>query len=117
MRRIVSSTTLVMEAFVVAFTIVLAKDSASGGELAALAVFAVVLLAFPGVLSRPGAYVVASLLQVLLVLTGLIVTVMWFLGVVFAVIWFGFLALSVGVERDQRARAAASPSSAGEQRR
>lgn len=109
MRRIVSSTTLVMEAFVLGFAILIARENdAPGWQLAALAVFALVLLLFPRVLSRRGAYTVGSALQVALVLTGLIVSVMWFLGTLFAVLWFGFLALSIGVENDQRARAAAA---------
>ncbi len=115
MRRIVSSTTLVMEAFVLAFALLIARDRhVAGWPVACLAVLAVVLLLFPGVLRRRGAYAVGSVLQVALVLTGLIVSVMWFLGTLFAVLWFGFLALSIGVENDQRARAAAE--AAGDRR-
>lgn len=104
MRRIVSSSTLVLEALLLGIALLIARNDASGAAVGAIAVLAVVLLVFPGMLGRPGAYVIGSLLQIPLILTGLAVPVMWFLGTLFAALWFGWLALSVAVERDQAAR-------------
>lgn len=62
-----------------------------------------------GLLRFPWAYVVGSLLQVLLVLAGLVVPVMFGLGAVFALLWFLALYLAARVGRIRQAQESAAP--------
>lgn len=108
MRRQLAALVLVLEAMVVFFAILVAKDLSdlSTGSLTLLGGgLALVCLLLSGLLRYPWAYAVGSLLQVVLILCGLVVPVMWFVGALFAVMWFGFLYLSAYVDRLNHARA------------
>jgi Protein of unknown function (DUF4233) len=92
MRRL-CATVLIMEAVVIALaiapaiTIAHARPVAAGTTWGALAVLAVLLAAVVG---RPGqrwALVGGSVLQILVIVTGVVVPVMYGLGAVFAVLW------------------------------
>jgi len=92
MRRL-CSTVLIMEAVVIALaiapaiTIAHAKPAAAGATWGALAALAVLLAAVVG---RPGqrwALVGGTVLQLLVIATGVIVPVMYGLGVIFAGLW------------------------------
>lgn len=106
-RRILCASVLVAESLVVLLAVLVAKDltdvpgpalvaAGGGGALACL------LLA--GLLRFRWAYLLGSALQVLLVLAGLVVPVMFFVGGLFALLWFLALHLAARIEREQRAR-------------
>lgn len=62
-----------------------------GGQLTLLLVLAVVLVLASGVQRRPQGLVVATVLQVPLLLTGFVNGAMWFVGGVFVLIWLYLL--------------------------
>jgi hypothetical protein len=68
-------------------------DGLSGGRLAFLLGLAVVLILAAGVQRRPWGLYVGTALQVPLLLTGLLNSVMWFLGGAFVLIWLYLLQL------------------------
>ena len=113
MRRRLASVVLVFEAMVVFFAILVAKDLSdlSTGQLALLGGgLCLACLLLCGLLRHSWAYVAGSLLQVAIVLTGLVVPVMWFVGAGFAALWFGFLVMAGRMERNvERLQAARSP--------
>jgi hypothetical protein len=108
-RRMVCSTVLVSEALVIGFAVLVAKDLSDVSTPVLLVVGgggALLCLLLAGMLRRPWAYAVGTLLQLLLLVTGLVVPVMWGLGALFGLIWVGTLLLSRRVERIQRAHEA-----------
>lgn len=105
---------LVAEALVVFFTVLVAKDLSGLGAGRVVPVglgVAAACLLLTGLLRFGWAYVVGSLLQVVLVLAGLVVPVMFALGTVFALLWFLalYLAVRVGRIRQQQETEAAPP--------
>ncbi|RKS73834.1 uncharacterized protein DUF4233 [Motilibacter peucedani] len=87
---------------VVFFAILVAKDLSdlSTGWLTVLGGgLALACLLLSGLLRHEWAFVAGSVLQVVLVLCGLVVPVMWFVGALFAAMWFGFLWLSAKAAR------------------
>lgn len=66
----------------------------------------VACVALAGLLRRPWAIPAGSVLQVLIVGTGVVVPTMYFLGAIFAALWF--LAIFLG-RRVERLQAAAAP--------
>jgi Protein of unknown function (DUF4233) len=85
---------LVLEAIVVLFVprgIAQTAEGLGGVRLTLLLVLAVVLVLASGVQRRPQGLVVATALQVPLLLTGLLNGVMWFVGGVFVLIWLYLL--------------------------
>jgi hypothetical protein len=110
--RGIAASVLVFEGLVVLFATLVALDLSDvddatlwwvGGSVS----LACVLVA--GLLRRPWGYVVGSALQVVVVASGFVVPVMFFLGLVFAGLWFLVLHLGRKVERLQRERAADGP--------
>lgn len=68
----------------------ISDDGLGGGQLAVLLVLAAALFVAAGIQKRPAGPLIGSLLQVAVILTGLMVAAMYFLGLVFAAVW-GFL--------------------------
>jgi hypothetical protein len=100
------SAILAFEALVIGFAALVAKDltEVSDGALWAVAGGgAAAALVLTGLLGHRWAYVAGSVFQLLLVASGLVVPVMFFLGVVFAALWFGALWLGRRVARLQAA--------------
>ena len=62
------------------------EEGLTGGRLALLLVLALVLILASGVQRRPQGVLVGTALQVPLLLTGLLTSVMWFLGGLFVLI-------------------------------
>jgi Protein of unknown function (DUF4233) len=88
--RTLAASVLVAEAFVLFFATLVAKDLSTVDESTLWAVGgggAAACLVLTGLLRYRWAYVAGSLLQVLLILAGLVVPVMFFLGAVFAALW------------------------------
>jgi Protein of unknown function (DUF4233) len=85
---------LILEGITVLFvpqTIAAIGDDGLGGRrLAVLLVLAAALFVAAGIQRRPAGPLLGTVLQVAVILTGLMVGVMWFLGLLFAAVW-GFL--------------------------
>ncbi|WP_307793792.1 DUF4233 domain-containing protein [Actinotalea soli] len=102
-----ASTILVLEAFVVVFATLtgyglrLAPGSVLWGVGGAL-VLSLVLAA--GMLRWPGGYVVGSVLQVAVLLTGLALPMMFVVGGIFVVLWVVALRLGGRIDRERRER-------------
>ena len=110
-RRTLCAGVLAAEALVSVFATLVAKDlsDVSTGAVVGVGLGAAVLcLLLAGLLRHRWAYPAGSVLQVLLVLRGFVVTAMFFVGGVFAALWFLSLYLARKVERldAERARAA-----------
>ena len=85
---------LVLEGIAVLFVprgIAQTEEGLGGVRLTLLLVLAVVLVLTSGVQRRPQGLVVATVLQVPLLLTGLLNPAMWFVGGIFVLIWLYLL--------------------------
>jgi hypothetical protein len=108
-RRTLAAATVSLEAFVVFFAGLVAKDLSSLSTGAALAIFgglAVACLLTAGLLRRPWGYGLGWLVQAAAVATGFWVPVMFFLGALFAVLWFVALRQGARIERERAEYAA-----------
>lgn len=121
-----SSTTLLLEAFVVFFaTLVLygLRDIQIGLPSTAPhldgttiwilgAVMVIVLIAVSRMCGRPGGYVAGTLVQIPVVLSGLIVPMMFLVAAMFVVMWFLAIKLGEKVDRERAEYDAAHPETA-----
>ncbi len=101
-RRILASATLSMEALVVVFGLIVAANFSSVPLATVIVVGAVAALAcvvVAGLLRHPWAYGAGWVLQVLILLSGVVVPTMWFLGAVFLLLWA--LALHFGAKAER----------------
>ena len=100
--RVLAATVLLCEAFVVFFASLVAKDLSGLPAATALAgggLVAGICLLLCAMLRARWAYVAGSVLQVVLVLSGLIVPAMFFVGGLFAALWG--TALYLGAKGDR----------------
>ncbi len=103
-RRTLAASTVSLEAFVVFFAGLVAKDLSSLSTGAALAVFgglALACLLTAGLLRRPWGYTFGWVVQAAAILTGVWVPLMFFLGALFAVLWFVALQQGARIERER----------------
>src|SRR4051794_24424271 len=103
-RRTLAAATVSLEAFVVFFAGLVAKDLSSLSTGAALAVFgglAVACLLTAGVLGRSWGYAFGWCVQAAAIATGFVVPVMFFLGALFALLWFVALQQGARIERER----------------
>jgi hypothetical protein len=121
-RRILAASTLTLEAFVLFFAGLVAKDLSGVSPATALAVcggLALACLVAAGLLRRPVGYALGWLVQVGAIATGLLVPVMYFLGAVFALLWAACLYQGARIEREraefERAEAGRAADAAGGQ--
>lgn len=108
-RRTLAAATVSLEAFVVFFAGLVAKDVTDLSTGAALGLFwglAVACLLVAGLVRRPSGYAVGWLVQAAVIASGLLVPAMVFLGLVFAVLWWAALNQGARIEREQAAFAA-----------
>ncbi|MGN6089046.1 MAG: DUF4233 domain-containing protein [Actinomycetes bacterium] len=109
-RRIFAATTLTMEALVIGFAILVAKDLSSlsrGAVVGGGLVLAVLCLALAGLLRRPGAYAAGWALQVVVVLCGFVVPLMFVMGAIFLGLWWASMHYGLQAERIRRENEAA----------
>ena len=102
LRRTFCSTVLVCEALVAFFAALVAKDLSdvsTGTLVTAASVYALVCILLCGALRAPWAYAVGSVLQLVLILSGIWLTAMFFVGVLFAVLWAASFVLSARIEQ------------------
>jgi len=107
-RRQFAATTLTLEAFVVGFATLVAyglevaRPAAVWGLGGALVLS---LLLAAGGLRRPGGYVIGSILQAPVLVSGLLVATMWVVGGIFVVLWITALRLGGRIDRERAERA------------
>lgn len=102
--RGLASAVLVFEAMVVFFAALVAKDLGDVDETVLWVGCTVIVLAcfaVAGLLRRPWAYAVGSVLQVVVVATGFVEPAMFFVGAMFAGLWFLAIVLGRRVARMQ----------------
>jgi hypothetical protein len=85
--RVMAAAVLSMESILMGFALLIAKDSASSTQLWLGALLAIALLLCAGMLKRKYGYFLGSFLQICIVLYGLVVTSMYYLGALFMLLW------------------------------
>ncbi len=103
-RRTLAAATVSLEAFVVFFAGLVAKDLSplsTGASLALFGGLAVACVLTAGVLGRPWGYGFGWVVQGAVVASGVVVPTMFFLGSVFVVLWFVALQQGARIEREQ----------------
>jgi Protein of unknown function (DUF4233) len=103
-KRMLAASTLTLEAFVVFFAALVAKDLSSLSVPAAIgggAAIAVACLLVAGLLRLRVGYLLGSVLQLVLVGTGFWVPLMFFVGALFAALWAVSLYWGARIEREQ----------------
>lgn len=104
--RMLAASTLVLEAFVAFFALLVAvnlSDVDSGVAVALGAGLSLLCLLTAGLLRARWAYVLGSILQIALIAAGFVVPAMFFLGTLFAALWV--VALVIGGRADRFAAA------------
>ena len=76
-----------MEAFVMAFAVLLAMGEHGGGVLTLGGLIAILLLLNAGLMKKKIGWVIGSILQVAMISYGYFVNSMYFMGVLFAGLW------------------------------
>ena len=85
--RVLSASVLAMEAFVMAFAILLAMGENSGAVLTFGGMIAILLLLNAGLMKKKIGWILGSILQVAMISFGYFVTSMYFVGALFAGLW------------------------------
>ncbi|MFI0778220.1 MULTISPECIES: DUF4233 domain-containing protein [Streptomyces] len=112
--RTLCASTLIGEFFVIGFAglVAMKVSGLSMGTVWTVCGIAMALcVLLCGMLSRPGAVQIGWALQIGLVLSGFVVTTMFFLGVVFAALWWASVHFGRKVDRAKERFAAASAAS------
>jgi len=111
-----TQTTLVLEAVLVFFATLVAF----GLRVAEPAVvwwvggaLSVLLVLLSGFVTRPGGYAAGSAAQVLVLLGGIVVPMMWVIGGIFVVMWVVSLRLGGRIDRERAEYDAAHPEAVG----
>ena len=84
--RILGSAVLVMEAFVMGFALLLAKDHATSTILIGAAI-AILFLLTPGLLKKKAGWILGSVLQLLMIGYAVVGPSLVFIGLLFAGLW------------------------------
>jgi hypothetical protein len=103
-RRTLAATMLVLEAFVVFFAGLVAKDLTDLGTGPALGLhggLSLACLVIAGLLRLRVGYLLGGLLQLAVIATGYWVPVMYAIGVLFAALWFTALVVGSRIERER----------------
>jgi len=101
--RMLASSVLVMEFFVMGFAMLLAKDNHGLSTIIAGAIIALLLLLTPGLLKKRTGWILGSILQFLMIGYAVVVPSMAIVGVIFGGLWIA--AIVVG-RKGEAARAA-----------
>jgi hypothetical protein len=102
--RTLAATMLVLEAFVLIFAALVAKDLSdlsTGQALGGGGVLAGLCLLTAGLLRWRAGYVVGWVLQLALVLTGVVVPMMFGIGLLFTALWVAALVIGSRIERER----------------
>lgn len=85
--RILGASVITMEALVMGFAILLAKDAHGSVSLAIGGVIALLCILTAGMMKTTRGWILGSILQVGLIAYGVIVPTMYFMGSLFAALW------------------------------
>jgi fatty acid desaturase len=105
-RRTLAAATISLEALVVFFAGLVAKDLSRlspGAALGLFSVLAVACLVTAGLLRTRAGYAMGWIVQVAAIASGFWVPVMFFLGVAFALLWYVALQQGARIERERAA--------------
>jgi Protein of unknown function (DUF4233) len=103
-RRTLAAAMLVLEAFVLCFAALVAKDLSGLGAGRALGgggALALACLVTPGLLRHRAGYVIGWALQLVMIATGLAVPMMFGIGLIFTVLWASALFVGTKIERER----------------
>lgn len=103
-RRVLAASILVLEAFVLLFAALVAKDLSDLSAAVALGGgggLAVACLLTAGLLRGRAGYAAGWVMQAILVLTGLVVPMMFGIGLLFAALWVVALYQGARIERER----------------
>jgi len=85
--RILGASVITMEALVMGFAILLAKDAHGSVSLAIGGVIALLCILTAGMMKTTRGWILGSILQVGLIAYGVVVPTMYFMGSLFAALW------------------------------
>ncbi len=85
--RVLGSAVLVMEAFIMGFALLLAKDGHGALALALGGVLALAFILTAGLMKKKTGWYVGSALQIALIAYGWVVAAMYAMGALFAALW------------------------------
>jgi hypothetical protein len=103
-RRTLGAAILTLQAFVVFFAGLVAKDTSSLSTSAAITVFsalAMLCIGVAGMLRSPRGYALGWALQIVTIATGYWVAEMYFIGAIFAALWWSALNAGARIERER----------------
>jgi hypothetical protein len=110
--RILASSVLVMESFVMGFALLLAMKEHSSDVLILGVVIAVLCLLAPGLLKKKSGWIIGWVLQVALLAYGFVVTSMFLVGAIFLGLWIAAILVGKKGEAARAALLAAGPPNA-----
>ena len=110
--RILASSVLVMESFVMGFALLLAMKEHSSDVLILGVVIAVLCLLAPGLLKKKSGWIIGWVLQVALLAFGFVVTSMFLVGAIFLGLWIAAILVGKKGEAARAALLAAGPPNA-----
>ena len=110
--RVLSASVLAMEAFVMAFAILLAMGEHGGGVLTLGGVIAILCLLAPGLLKKKAGWILGWFLQVGILAYGFVVTSMFLVGAIFLGLWIAAIFVGKKGEAARAALLAAGPPNA-----
>lgn len=85
--RIMCATVLTMESILMGFALLIAKDQATSLQMWLGGLLAILFLLNAGILKRKGGYLLGSILQLLIVGYGFVISLMFYMGGLFAILW------------------------------
>ena len=110
--RILASSVLVMESFVMGFALLVAMKEHSSDVLILGVVIAVLCLLAPGLLKKKSGWIIGWVLQVALLAYGFVVTSMFLVGAIFLGLWIAAILVGKKGEAARAALLAAGPPNA-----
>jgi len=110
--RMLASSVLVMESFVMGFALLLAMKDHSSPALVLGGVIAILCLLAPGLLKKKTGWIIGWILQVALLAYGFIVTSMFLVGAIFLGLWIAAIFVGKKGEAARAALLAAGPPNA-----
>lgn len=91
--KILAAAVLTMEAILMGFALLLAKDSANVAELWLGGLLSIAFLLCAGMLKRKSGYLLGSILQIFLVSYGLVINSMFYMGGLFLILWIAAIVI------------------------
>jgi Protein of unknown function (DUF4233) len=110
--RMLASSVLVMESFVMGFALLLAMKDHSSAVLIVGVAIAILCLLAPGLLKKKSGWILGWVLQVALLAYGFVVTSMFLVGAIFLGLWIAAILVGKKGEAARAALLAAGPPNA-----